>query len=184
MDLQSALLQLQANVRNQVEIILTNLAGVATREHFDEALYNQFIASRQAIPVIYGQMLGWSSQLNNMSFAQALQSLAEAINVITLDVDASLQQGIDDARKQSLINGVTNADTVMASFLQQVRVSCKLFFSSVFLPSVPLPCRFLSTIKSNSSNVCKYLTARWNSTTERSYSTTTLSRPKISKPRS
>lgn len=121
MDLQGALQQLQGHVRAQVEIVLTNLAGVATREHFDEALYNRFLSSRQTIPVIYGQMLGWSNQLNSMAFAQGLQSLAEALNVITLDVDASLQQGVDETRKQSLIQGVTNADAVMSAFLQQVR---------------------------------------------------------------
>jgi hypothetical protein len=121
MDLQGALQQLQAHVRTQVEIVLTNLVGVATREHFDEPLYNRFMAARQSIPIIYGQMLGWSTQLNNMSFAQGLQSLAEALNAITIEVDASLQQGVDDARKQRLIVGVTNADTVMSAFLQQVR---------------------------------------------------------------
>lgn len=120
MDLQGALQQLQAHVRTQVEIVLTNLAAVATREHYDEALYNRFLGSRQSIPIIYGQMLGWSNQLNNLSFAQGLQSLAEALNTITLDVDASLQTGIDETRKQSLINGVTNADAVMSAFLQQV----------------------------------------------------------------
>ena len=71
-------------------------------------------------------MLGWSNQLNNMAFAQGLQSLAEALNVITLDVDASLQQGVDETRKQSLIQGVTNADAVMSAFLQQVRNTEKI----------------------------------------------------------
>jgi hypothetical protein len=131
MDLQGALQQLQAHVRTQVEIVLTNLAGVATREHFDEALYNRFLASRQSIPVIYGQMLGWSNQLNNMAFAQGLQSLAEALNAITLDVDASLQQGIDDTRKQGLIQGVTNADAVMSAFLQQNYATIVQYYNSI-----------------------------------------------------
>lgn len=121
MDLQGALQQLQAHVRTQVEIVLTNLAGVATREHFDEALYNRFLNSRQVIPLIYGQMLEWSNQLNNLAFAQGLQGLAEALNVITLEVDAALQQGVDEARKNRFIQGVTNADAVMSTFLQNVR---------------------------------------------------------------
>lgn len=123
MDLQGALQQLQIHVRTQVEIVLTNLAGVATREHFDEALYNRFMAARQSIPVIYGKMLDWSNQLNNLSFAQGLQTLAETLNTITLEVDAALQQGVDEARKQRFIQGVTNADAVMSAFLQQVRFS-------------------------------------------------------------
>lgn len=121
MDLQGALQQLQAHVRTQVEIVLTNLPGVATRESFDEALYNRFLNARQVIPLIYGQMLEWSNQLNNLAFAQGLQGLAEALNVITLEVDAALQQGVDEARKNRFIQGVTNADAVMSTFLQNVR---------------------------------------------------------------
>lgn len=122
MDLQGALQQLQAHVRTQVEIVLTNLPGVATREHFDEALYNRFLNARQVIPLIYGQLLEWSNQLNNLAFAQGLQGLAEALNVITLEVDAALQQGVDEARKNRFIQGVTNADSVMSTFLQNVRL--------------------------------------------------------------
>lgn len=122
MDLQGALQQLQAHVRTQVEIVLTNLARVATREHFDEAIYNRFLSARQVIPLIYGQMLEWSNQLNNMAFAQGLQGLADALNSITLEVDAALQQGVDDARRQRFIQGVTNADSVMSTFLQNVRI--------------------------------------------------------------